>query len=61
VGVKLQTFECPGLIESMAELIEEYMETHPDVTPDEVAATVSYVHGCIFRLAKDAPPANKLN
>ena len=59
--MKLQQFDCSELIEQLAEVIDQYMETHPDVTPDEVAATVSYVHGCIFRLAKDAPPLNKLN
>lgn len=59
--MKLQTFDCGGLVEEMAELIERYMDDHPETTPDEVAATVSYVHGCIFRLAKDAPPANKLH
>jgi hypothetical protein len=59
--VKLQTFDCGELVEQLAEVIERYMEEHPESTHDEVAATVSYVHGCIFRLAKDAPPANKLH
>jgi hypothetical protein len=59
--VKLQQFDCSELVEQLAEVIEEYMETHPESSHDEVAATVSYVHGCIFRLAKDTPPANKLH
>ena len=59
--MKLQTFDCGELVEQLAEVIEQYMDEHPETTPDEVAATVSYVHGCIFRLAKDAPPANKLH
>jgi hypothetical protein len=59
--VKLQQFDCGDLVEELAEVIERYMEEHPESTQDEVAATVSYVHGCIFRLAKDAPPANKLH
>jgi hypothetical protein len=58
--VKLQTFDCGELVEQLAEVIEQYMETHPETTPDEVAATVSYVHGCIFRLASETPP-NKLH
>jgi hypothetical protein len=55
--MKLQTFDCVGLVDAIAEVIEEYMETHPDVTPDEVAATVSYVHGCMFRLSSETPPS----
>jgi hypothetical protein len=58
--VKLQQFDCSELVEALAEVIEEYMETHPGTKPDEVAATVSYVHGCIFRLASETPP-NKLH
>jgi hypothetical protein len=55
--VKLQTFDCGELVEALAEVIEQYMETHPESTHDEVAATVSYVHGCIFRLASETPPS----
>jgi hypothetical protein len=39
--VKLQAIDGGELIELLA----------------EVAATVSYVHGCIFRLASETPPS----
>jgi predicted transcriptional regulator len=58
--VKLQAIDGGELIELLAEVIEQYMEDHPETKPDEVAATVSYVHGCIFRLASETPP-NKLH
>jgi hypothetical protein len=58
--VKLQTFDCGDLVVELAEVIETYMEEHPETTHDEVAATVSYVHGCIFRLASETP-ASKLH
>jgi predicted transcriptional regulator len=55
--VKLQAIDGGELIELLAEVIEKYMEDHPETKPDEVAATVSYVHGCIFRLASETPPS----
>ena len=58
--MKLLAFDSSELVEALGKVIEEYMEMHPDVKVDEVAATVSYVHGCIFRLASEVP-ANKLH
>lgn len=58
--MKLQTFDCSELVDALTDVVEEYMATHPDVKPDAVAATLSYVHGCIFRLASETP-ASKLH
>lgn len=58
--MKLIRGDCSDLVDDIAEVIEEYMETHPETQIDEIAATVSYVHGCLFRLARDVP-ASKLH
>ena len=58
--MKLISVDCSDLIDALEEVIEEYRETHPETQIDEIAATVSYVHGCLFRLARDVP-ASKLH
>jgi hypothetical protein len=58
--VKLKGVDLSDLIETLAEVIDQYMKDNPDFTADEAAAAVSFVHGAIFRVASEMP-ANKLH
>jgi hypothetical protein len=52
-----------GLIEladTLTTVIDQYIDAHPDIAADKLAAVVSYVHGAIFRVASEVP-ASKLH
>lgn len=58
--MSLEAIDNTDLIETLATVIDQYIEDHPDTPMDEIAAAVSYVQGTMFRLASETPP-NKLH